>query len=303
MRVLHDFPIIPDTLHVGDNNANPLILDPSLVGEFEQVKVTFQPTSIEDFSKIWTALPEANFRRSVTYQVSVVQIESRRAKRSALPVRERRVYAVPLATPRIVEIVRDPPFDNVRNAVAEAGDPILVIGENLRGDATRVRIGSTSIVVPAPQPTQIALTLPANLEPGAQTVQVVHDLRLDAQPGQPPVPHRGFESNVAVLLVVPHVVAFAPLSAGAGATITVTLTAPVRAAQERTLLLGDVSIPGVEVPAASPPSAAVSFQLPSGPAALAPGSYLARVRIDGAESRLTRNAVTGLYDGPTFMVV
>jgi hypothetical protein len=302
MRVLHEFPIILDTLHEADNPGNPLILDPSLVGEFEKVKVTLQPTSLEDLSKIWTALPEANFRRSVAYQVSVVQIESRRPRRSALPVRERRVYAVPLETPRITEIVRDPLFDNVRSAVAEVGDTILILGENLRGDATRVRIGSTAIPAASPQPTQISLVVPV-LPPGVQTIQVIHDLRLAVQPGAPPVPHRGFESNVAALLVIPHWTSIAPPSAGAGATVTVTVGAPVRATQERTLLLGDFAVPGAPVPITSAPSTTIPFQLPNGPLAIPAGTYLGRVRIDGAESRLTTNAVTGLYDGPTFTVL
>jgi hypothetical protein len=42
--------------------------------------------------------------------------------------------------------------------------------------------------------------------------------------------------------------------------------------------------------------------LPTGPARIPPGVYFARVRVDGAESRLTFNPVTLQYTGPTFTV-
>ena len=60
MRVLHDFPVIPDDLHEDDDPLKPLILNPSLVGEFERVKITLSPTSLEEFSKLWMALPAAS---------------------------------------------------------------------------------------------------------------------------------------------------------------------------------------------------------------------------------------------------
>jgi hypothetical protein len=88
MRVLHDFAIITPNLREDDDPTRPRILDPSLIGEFEQVKIILQPTNLEDFSKIWTALPQANFRRSVAYEVSVVQIESQRPRRFPRPVGE-----------------------------------------------------------------------------------------------------------------------------------------------------------------------------------------------------------------------
>src|SRR5512145_1671124 len=48
MRVLHDFPVVDDDLHEGDDPARPRILDASLVGEFERLKITFQPTKLEE---------------------------------------------------------------------------------------------------------------------------------------------------------------------------------------------------------------------------------------------------------------
>src|SRR5207342_3202340 len=88
--------------------GNPPILDPSLIEGFEQVKVTLEPKGVDEISKIWTALPRVNFRRSVAYGVSVVQIESQMPRTLAAPVRERRVYTLPLASPFIQQIFRPP---------------------------------------------------------------------------------------------------------------------------------------------------------------------------------------------------
>jgi hypothetical protein len=300
MRVFHEFPMISDDLHEGDDAGQPRILDASLVGEFERVKITLQPTSLEEFSKIWTALPQANFRRSIAYQVSVVQIESRRRRRPALPVRERRVYAFTLRSPHIAEVRRDPPFEGAAEAVAEVGDSILVVGHNLAGSPTRVMLESTAVAVPAPQDERIALAVPATLPAGLHTVQVVHDFLLTEAPGQPPVPHRGWRSNVVPLLVIPSLAGRLPPSVGPGATVAVTVDPPVLARQGRTFLLGDFEVAADPVDPAAPASPTVSFTLPSAAARIPAGVYFARIRIDGAESRLVVDPVTLQYTGPTF---
>jgi len=79
MRVLHDFHIVTDSLQITRSAVGAVgdpILDPSLRNQLEEVKITLEPVTLEDLSKLWTALPQANFRLSVAYQVSVVQIES-----------------------------------------------------------------------------------------------------------------------------------------------------------------------------------------------------------------------------------
>lgn len=303
MRVFHEFPIVTEGLHENDNPAGPLILDPSLVGEFENVKITLMPNQLEELSRIWMSQPEDRaFRRSVIYQVSVIQIESRRRRHSALPVRRRGVYAVPFKSPFIDELFRDPPFESVRSAVVEVGDTLVIAGRNLAGLATRVRIADAAINVASPQDRRIEITVPGTVTAGTHAVQVIHDLPLEGEVGQPPVLHRGFESNVAPLLVLPSFQGIAPAAAGAGDQVTVTLNPPVAADQSRTMLLGDTEIPGDPVAVGSPPSTTIDFTLPTGAAALAPGNYFIRIRIDGAESRLTVDAVTGVYNGPSFTV-
>lgn len=305
MRIFHEFPMLTEALLQEKKPGKPPVLDPSLVGEFERIKITFQPSTLEDFSKIWTALPESNFRRSVTYQISVVQIESRRPRHSVLPVRERAIYAFPFNSPRITEIVRETPFADGMppSAVAEVGDTVLILGDNLAGDATRVRIGEVNVPVPAPQATRIALVLPNTVSAGLHSVQVIHDLMLKGEPGQPLVPHRGFRSNALPLLVLPRLSGIAPAAAAPGDLVTVTVDPPARARQEKVLLLGDFAVPAMPVAVTDPPSPTVQFRLPPvGPDRIPANPYLARIRIDGAESRLTFDGLTKKYNGPNFTV-
>ncbi len=49
------------------------------------MRITLQPLSVEEISKLWTAF-QTQFRTSVSYQVSVVLIESQRPAKTPLPV-------------------------------------------------------------------------------------------------------------------------------------------------------------------------------------------------------------------------
>jgi hypothetical protein len=299
MRVFHDVPIVTDSLHENNNPADPLILDAALLGEFERVKITLKPATLDDYSKIWSALPQSNFRRSVSYEASVVQIESRRRRRSALPVRERRVHVVPLETPFIARILRDPPFAGVDQAVAETGDTVVIEGRRLSGASTTARISGTPVTPATQEESRLSFVIPATVRAGLHTVQVVRDLLFETTPGTL-VPHQGFESNVAPLMVIPRLVSLLPAGGGAGATLTATVQPPVLATQRKSLLFGDFELPAQPVLPDAPPSTTVAFVLPTGVAAIPAGTYFVRVRVDGAESRLTSNPATGEYTGPTY---
>ena len=297
MQVFHEFPIVTDSLHQGDNPLAPVILDASLLGEFEKVKIALEPTKFEELSNVWTALPQANFRRSVTYQVSVVQIESTLPRRSALPVRVRQVNVFPLRTPKITSIRREPPFPAVEGAIAEAGDTIVIEGYNLAGAGVNMVVAGFVIPIPTPQDTRITVALPAAIPSGVHALTVSRDLLLPV-PSGPPVAHRGFSSNAMPLLVAPRFGGVAPDPAAPGDLLTVNVTANVTALQSRILLVGDFAIEGEAVAPDAPPSGTVTFRLPTGFHRIPAGTYFVRLRIDGAESRLDFNPATGLYTGP-----
>jgi hypothetical protein len=217
-------------------------------------------------------------------------------------VRIPRVYALPFRSPQIAEVYREPPLAGIRSGVVEVGETLRIRGMNLRATPTRVRLGPENLLIAEPQTDQIDVVVPATLPAGTHAVQVLHDLLLEGAEGAPPVPHRGFSSNLLACLVIPRLTAVNPATAGPGATVTVTVDPPRRATQEAVLLLNDFALPAVPLPAAAPPSATVQFRLPSGAAALPAGSYLMRLRIEGAESRLAVNPATGDYTGPLYPV-
>lgn len=304
MRVMHDFPIVTDSLmRERTPPGNIPMLDTSLLGEFEKIKSTLYTMSVDEAFKIWSSLPDTNFRCSVAYQVSVVQIESRRLRTQALPVLERRVYALPFRSPLITEVFRDPPLNNIRSAVAAAGERLRIRGVNLAGAGTRVMLGTQSATIVTQTDQEITVNVPATLPAGAHPVQVIHDVFLEVLEGQPPVAHRGYPSNVVAFLMIPKLNSITPPSGTAGDTVTVNVTPSVGALQNAVLMLDDFSIAADAVASTTPPRANVQFTLPTAPAAIPVKlKYLARIRVDGAESRLTTDPVTKQYDGPTFDV-
>ncbi len=277
MRVLHDYPIITASL---ENQASQPILDVSLQGEFERIKLTLNPLSLEDLSKIWTALA-LPMRPSAAYKITVVQIESKRQRSYAKPVGELpaagpRVKVVTLNTPKIddlrVKRQGTPPADPPATApYARIGDTLVLQGTGFIRGETAVRIGD--LLIPPATLTETSLTavLPddPSLEPGVQAVKVTRTIAL----GDPETPHTGFHSNLSVFMLVPRVTA---VSVAAG-VLTVQGTRLFAANKDCQTVLGDTVIPGANYLTATPEQ--ISLTLPSLPA----GDYGVRVRVNGAE--------------------
>jgi hypothetical protein len=222
MRVLHDFALVSEDLRIrspaGGTIGDP-VLDSSLLGEFEQVKVTLQPATLEEFSKIWTALPQANFRRSVAYEVSVVQIESRATRRPPPVVGEPpaagpRVYVVPFRSPHVEELrlrrPGDPPGTEHRFPYARIGDTLIVVGHGFASAATRVRLGGVEIPAVPARDDRIEVVIPDDALPDGSIIPAARRLQPGAQAGSvsvgvPALPEAGFRSNQSVFLLVPRI--------------------------------------------------------------------------------------------------
>lgn len=287
--------------------------DANLDGQIELVKLTPLQLSPENISKLWTAFAQ-RYRISVAYEASVVLIERQRPTKVTPPVRSAQVYTVPIDRPIV---------DTIAPTAASVGDRVTITGRNLSSaNDVRVRFGGVD-VVPNQQgdevrPTRVSVTVPGSAQPGLVPVQVVHQLRIGAPvtPGQPPPLHRGFESNTVALMIVPttnlpvppaaarSVGRFNPTQNMPYQPLRVVVTPPVHGTQAVTLLLTPTGAGGViqlggRVAAGPDPSPTLEFVIPQ---SCPTGTYLAQVRIDGAESRLNVPAGSTTPNGPRIQV-
>jgi hypothetical protein len=286
--------------------------------------VRFSPVSLtlEELSKLWSVLFQTPYALSAAYQASVVMIEAEETARAALPVRSRGIHVITLHAPQIEAV----------EAAGGPGEPITdttllrIRGGGLRADDTRVRIGtggaegapvgvSSSEVLFA-----LASLSSAVLRAGIQGVQVIHVLPL----GTPPLPHRGEESNVAAFVLRPRIrrkddlplspddaltfipdpdpVPPVPPAPDTPPRIEAKLSPVVGKDQRVELLLNPLGAdgPAFRFPAPLPrlaDSDIITFDVPG----VAPGTYLARVRVDGAESML-ETGVDETYARPKVVI-
>jgi hypothetical protein len=290
-----------------------------LADQVEQIKIWPQTLTTEEISRLWTAF-QAKYRPTAAYQASVVLIQSRNSFKSALPVQARTVTAVPLNKPVISQVLSlsnsSPPIQGDQPILP--GYSLILKGSELKGiNNTSVLVAGREVVPSAADLTSTMITVPIPpLTPaGSQSVQVVQDLKL----GNPPVSHRGTQSDPASFTLHPliqHIGVSAGISPITGLPVTqvdLKVDPPMNSAQSIYLLLNQVlstlSPPAAPLaysfaapplfplthPPAVPPPPTNSISIPY--TGVVPGTYLVRVQVDGAESLLTQDA-NGNFNGP-----
>lgn len=266
MRVLHDTPMITEALiRTRGARAGDPILDGSLQGEYERIKLTVHTPELEELTKVWSAL-QSPYRLSVSLVVSVIQIESNRDRTYPAPVLERKIYPVPFQAPSITAI---------RPERAGVGQTITISGENLGGSDVTLKIGEVSIPVTPATGSEIQVAIPDDpaLEPGATSVRVVV--------GASEFPHSGFQSNRAVFLLVPRITA-ASLSGG---DLTIDGLRLFSDSLPCRVVLGST----VYTPDQFTTATQTQIQFPVG--AIPAGTYRVRVRVGSAESLETTTVI------------
>jgi hypothetical protein len=275
------------------NNFN-FLKKSNLADQIERIKFTPTSLSLEEFSKLWSVFFQIEYSLSAAYQASVVLMESDDTPQEALPVLARNLY---------VETFRPPIVSSViSQAGAEqpivTGSTLLILGQQLRGDATMVLMEGAERLPVQVTDTQVTLPLPPDVHAGVQGLQILQKKKM----GTPATLHRGFESNVAAFVLRPTVSTTTPptavAAAGGGANVTVTLTPNIGVGQRAVLILNSL-------PAAAPAaftslpvvSSADSSQIFINIKGVPTGKYLLRVQIDGAESLLITTA--NVFTGPT----
>jgi Pvc16 N-terminal domain len=299
--LLHSQPVLSRGM-IRDASQGVSVLNTSnLADQVELVRLSPMGLNLEELSKLWSVFFQVPYKLSLAYQASVVLIDAEEPVQPALPVQARNLYVMPFRQPEVDEVVSDagPGLPIL------PGDTIVLRGRNLRGEATRVRVGGVEIVPDAAQVSdgEIRVTLPAGLPAGVLGAQVVHLLWM----GTPPALHSGTESNGAPFVLRPKIdsVATSPPTDSVY-TVTVGIDPEVKKEQRIVLLL---NLLGDPVPPTAPRafSAAseprdddtdpVEFKLRGLPAGK---ELLVRVQVDGAESLLEK--VDGAYANPRVTV-
>jgi hypothetical protein len=318
MRVMHDYPIITESLLTVNSPATE-ILHESLRGEHERIKVCLDPISLEDLSKVWTALTRP-YRLSAAYTVSVVQIESRRIRTLAAPVLTRRIHMAVTRRPEIKRVYRSPvaPGDPIGNIHAQIGQMLTIEGANFIAARTWVKLGTLEPIGVTPfSDTEVRIVIPDNtypvdadhalprpipladqLRPGALDVVVLTRRPTEVvegglDHGVLTLDNRSQSSNHSVFLLAPEINVVNPPNVASGgllgATLTVTGVRLFESGTKSVVLVGDVVLPVIDAdPVGNPQQdhsvhvslSALANAVPPVPA----GTYAVRVMVNGVQS-------------------
>lgn len=227
MLILHDNPILgPEDIRVATEAELPTS---NLHQQIESVKITPQPISLEDLSKLWSTF-QTQYRISAAYQVSVVLIESARPSRAPLPVLTRGSLddSGVDAQPSLV-----PPYPTLtairlpnQQPSLRLGEAVTLVGQNFVGTAVTLLFRHRSLQDPiaiaiAPTDhtdTEISVVIPNEPEIWPAGYYAV-SVSLEQTSGERTVSRTTNELPLAIAPVVLN------LSASrTGATVTVTVT-------------------------------------------------------------------------------
>ncbi|KAF0094310.1 MAG: hypothetical protein E1N59_2026 [Puniceicoccaceae bacterium 5H] len=308
MFVFHETPIVTRQA-VSDQlaalPAGPLadaLRSSRLAQQFEPVRIVPRVLSVEEVSKVWTAL-QSQYRPTAAYQVSVVLIEAEQPTRTALPVvtRGRPVPATGSDEGVFVQANLLPPVPTLEALAFPFGAPAIRMGEtltlsghHLAGANIRVRfrlsLGTGVLELPAtgtPTNTTVTVQLPPDPPAGPVTPDSplnpvnwragVYEVSVVTEQGGV-----DRESNRLPFLLAPRLDSVDPVPpAGPLATVEVSCSPPIQEGQTVSLLVGSREL--APEPFAAP-EANLSFTAPGAPDPLPSGPQWVRLRVDGVLS-------------------
>jgi Pvc16 N-terminal domain len=288
MSVLYDHALLgPDEIKLALPGSD-------LERQVERVRITLQPLSVEEISKLWTGFA-TQYRLSVGYEVSVALIDSTQPVKTPLPVLTRgQQDRGPQAQSDLI-----PPFPALDSVVipkqqpsAKLGDTLTLTGNDLDGTNIGVMFDhalwtSPQEMAPNPGGTSTLITvkipnLPAAWPAGFYTLAVFVQ-----RPGET---FRRTTNQLSFSLA--PTITIAPNTApGGSVAFTVTCSPEVWPQQSVSLLLGDQDLPS---PSVVSQTSTLLFTT-----TLAKGDYFVRLRVDGVDSLLVDRSVTPPVFDPT----
>ena len=312
MQLLHQFPgVSRQQLRTALGNPAPPVGGTLLPGPFgtmsaedladqvELIKITPNYLNADELSKLWTAM-QARYRPSMAYQVSVVLIQGTGSTRSPLPVLKRG----PDDRGPVATAAPFPTLSGVRPAVSDAlpamrlGDDLLILGTNLGSQGAITAIFENARAALSQEITtgaadargRLAAHIPSLAERAAAISEWAVGLyALSLRVSLPNLPPWVTNSvPIALAPIIAVGVPPTPLGFPPGDTLTLTCTpriAPAQQAGMRVLFGGQSLLPTtIDTPSATPADLLKPTTLSVVVPAVAPGSYIVRLRVDGIDS-------------------
>ena len=277
--MLHENPILPraliNTILGSLPHTHPLYNPLKTTGldtQIEMIKISPATLGREELAWLWTAL-KADYRPTFPFQVSVVLMRNPNPTVFSLPVLVRNLVVQPGPPAELLAV--DPPNDQ---AAAVPGDTITVTGVSLSGASKVSLVNPKTNVTYAPftpgtlKDTYFSFTVPE--DPTNLPVGICEISLLFEDTSGNIIQH----TNTVTTAIAAKILATPKPSAsvsGSETLITLSCDPQVLSTQSVFLVVGPNAI------AAQPftgSTAALSFRLPS---ALAPGTYAARLQVDG----------------------
>ena len=297
MSTLSDHPLL------GHDEIAAALANNDLGDQLERVRITLQPLSIEDISKLWAGF-QMQYRLSVAYEVAVVLIDTQRPVRAGPPVlargRDDRGFGStsdPLAAyPRLNSFRATRPLlpgETIRPM--RLGETVHATGTGLAGGVVSAQFASPRLGQPVPAAAVadpaggFEVTIPA--DKGLPAGPCMFSLRVgDAPTGRP--------TNELPVLIAPRITSAMPVQVplgGGDPSVSLDVEPAPVAGQRVALILGDREIQATDIAAGH-----LTFKLTG----VTVGSYLARLRVDGVDTLpiVDRDAPVPEFD-PTQKIV
>lgn len=302
MQTLHDHAEIrPKDIERAIESANlarpkrELLANSDLKDQIDRIRVTPQVLSIEETSKMWGTF-QSPYRISAAYEASVVLIESELPVKAPLPVLSRGSDdGGGMVQPGLI-----PPFPTLEMlswpSQKLGSQPSITLGETLTLRGHHLNKGVTPTVLLFSNPelnTPIAHTIASPTD--TLKVALTNEISVDWVAGFYTVSVRygegalALSSNALSMAIAPQITLLLPASRVlTDNTLILTCQPPVQAGQRVSLLVGsqeialDLEFQTTQKSSPTPPPAnSLSFELDK----VAPGDYMARLRVDGVDSQ------------------
>lgn len=310
VRAIHGRPILSRKMveKTINDQSYSYLAESDLHHEVELVKFTPLNFNLEELSKLWSVFFQTPYALSVAYRGTVVLIESNGVPASPLLVKARKLISLPFRKPVVERVFST----GDANQPLLAEDELIITGNQLTGEITRVRIGEAEINILEGRETRIKVRIaPQSLRAGALGLQVLHFIRKKNGEEMPSAESTVFPIVLCPKIVGDTVVMNPSQDADSGtwsAWVTVPLSPTPREGQRARLLLNEQKDdnPASYVFSLAPleeDTALLTFHVKG----MKAGKYLVRVVVDGAESPLetdndSNSPTFGRYVRPEMLI-